>query len=225
MSTRRLGLPTCWPACQITPPCAFTNCCPGTGTGKTLLLRLREAHGPPVQNRSALWPSPDGYSGSSGRVQEAIRQEHTTPSRVTDARRHRSRGPLSVLTPALNACTGPMSEPAAPPRARAVDRAPDSVHRLGATASRQKARRPALRSRSAPAPRRAYRASLAGCRSGCALYLADDWIKVHCRCAAASRGSEGACTARLRAVIYRYPPHRAAALASARRPFTNRHGR
>jgi hypothetical protein len=57
------------------------------------------------------------------------------------------------------------------------DRARDSVHRLGATASRQKARRPALRSRSAPAPCRACRASLAGCRSDCALYLADDRIK------------------------------------------------
>ena len=52
-------------ACQITPPSAFTNCCPGTGTAKTLLLKLREAPRPPLQNRSALWPSPDAYPQST----------------------------------------------------------------------------------------------------------------------------------------------------------------
>ena len=93
-----------WP--PPTPPTAPAIVLPSVpklmsldAAGKTLLLKLREAHGPPVQNRSALWPSLGGYSGSSGRVQEAIRQEHTRPSRVTDARRHRSRGPLSVLNP------------------------------------------------------------------------------------------------------------------------------
>src|SRR5947208_2518278 len=45
----------------LTPPSAFTNCCPGTGTGKTLLLKPRKAQGPPVQIRSARWPSPDAY--------------------------------------------------------------------------------------------------------------------------------------------------------------------
>ena len=43
-------------------------------------------------------------------------------------------------------------------------RARDSVHRSAATASRQRAPRPARRSRSAPAAHRACRASLAACR-------------------------------------------------------------
>src|SRR5271170_6994810 len=49
MSIRKRGSPTCSPACRITRPSAFTNCCPGTGTGKTLLLKLREAPRPPLQ--------------------------------------------------------------------------------------------------------------------------------------------------------------------------------
>src|SRR4051812_11823624 len=45
MSTRRLGSPTCWPACRITPPSAFTNSCPGTGTGNTSPPKLLELIG------------------------------------------------------------------------------------------------------------------------------------------------------------------------------------
>src|SRR6516164_5966917 len=36
-STRRLGLPTCWRACRITPPSAFTNSCLGIGALRTSL--------------------------------------------------------------------------------------------------------------------------------------------------------------------------------------------
>src|SRR6185437_6716793 len=62
MSIRRLGLPMCWPACQITRPSASTNCCPGTGTGKTLPLKPRKAR-QTRPNRSTPWPSPDAYFG------------------------------------------------------------------------------------------------------------------------------------------------------------------
>ena len=45
MSTRRLGSPTCWPACRITPPSAFTNFCRGTGTRNTSPPKLLEPSG------------------------------------------------------------------------------------------------------------------------------------------------------------------------------------
>jgi hypothetical protein len=61
-------------------------------------------------------------SSSSGGVRAAIHPERSLPSRTEGGRRHLSRSPVSVLTPTRNACTGPMSEPAAPPRARAAGR-------------------------------------------------------------------------------------------------------
>lgn len=43
-SIHRLGSPTCWPACRIIPPSAFTNSCLGTGA-------LRASLTPPERNR------------------------------------------------------------------------------------------------------------------------------------------------------------------------------
>jgi hypothetical protein len=39
-SIPRLGSPTCWPACRITPPSAFTNSCLGIGVLRTSLALL-----------------------------------------------------------------------------------------------------------------------------------------------------------------------------------------
>jgi len=39
-SIRRLGLPTCWPACRITLPSAITNYCLGTGSLRASLTPL-----------------------------------------------------------------------------------------------------------------------------------------------------------------------------------------
>src|SRR5215216_6913424 len=59
IAIRRLGSPTCWPACRITPPSAFTNSCLGTGALRTSLALLERNSHP--QKRPNQGSPPDAY--------------------------------------------------------------------------------------------------------------------------------------------------------------------